>query len=82
MGDRIAECRVDMRAIHQAADEIARAMESVDVTSGTEVWSGPAGERFRREWVGHRAVIRSALEEIKEQADAILARAQKEEVVR
>lgn len=79
MGDRVAECRADMRAIQRAAGEIARTLDSVDALSGTDVWSGPAGDRFRGEWAVHRAAIRSVLQSAQEQAEAILAKVQKEE---
>ena len=79
MGDRVAECRADMQAIHQAANEIENALESVDALCGPDVWSGPAGERFREEWQGPRTGIRSALDSIREQTDTIIARVQREE---
>lgn len=79
MPDRLSECQADIRLITQAADDIERTLEAVNATSDSSIWAGPAGDRFRDEWAMHRTAIRAALDEVRSQTQAILARVKREQ---
>ncbi|SEN21932.1 hypothetical protein [Nonomuraea pusilla] len=79
MPDRLSECQADIPLITQAADDIERTLEAVNATSDSSIWAGPAGDRFREEWAMHRTAIRAALDEVRSQTQAILARVKREQ---
>lgn len=78
MPDRLSEWQADMRVIAQAADDIERTLQAVDATSDTTIWAGPAGDRFRAEWAQHRTAIRTALDDVRAQTQAITERVKRE----
>ncbi|GGM89577.1 hypothetical protein GCM10010106_41280 [Thermopolyspora flexuosa] len=79
MADRLSECQADMRILTDAADDIERTLRAVDATCSPDTWSGPAGDRFREEWAKHRSAIMAALDDARDQVQAITARVKREE---
>ncbi|MFG1696892.1 hypothetical protein [Nonomuraea sp. NPDC049309] len=71
----MSEWQADMRLITKATDGIERTLQAVDATCHSNIWAGPAGDRFREQWAQRRA----ALNDVRPQPQQITARVKREE---